>query len=131
MPTYGYGKNPRSTKGSLPVSTSTTLLPATARPVTEACGWLSSDHCATPVLDLLKTLGWSVVDTPEANVHATSPDGRAYVGWLPEDPDAWQRRVVWRVRVQPTEGGPWEQEFGFDTPAEAVAGFIAALVAHH
>ncbi|MER6803261.1 MULTISPECIES: DUF317 domain-containing protein [Streptomyces] len=70
------------------------------------------------------------VDTQEANVHATSPDGRVYVGWLPEDPAAWKRDIVWHVRVQPTDDTPWVQEFGLHTPSEAVAGFLAALVTH-
>lgn len=82
------------------------------------------------MLGLLSALGWAIVDTPEANVHATSPDGRVYVGWLPEDPAAWKRNIVWHVRVQPADSDAWVQEFGLDTPAEAVAGFLAALVAH-
>ncbi|MEV7035718.1 DUF317 domain-containing protein [Streptomyces sp. NPDC093272] len=57
-----------------------------------------------------------------------SPDGRVYVGWLPEDATAWRRDVVWHVRVQPAEGNPWVQEFGLYTPSEAVAGFLTALV---
>ncbi|MFI2354579.1 DUF317 domain-containing protein [Streptomyces anulatus] len=112
------------------MNVSATLLPAVVHPSVEDRCRLSSDHCASPVLDLLDALGWAVVDTPEANVHATSPDGRIYVGWLPEDPGAWKRDIVWQVRVQPTEGASWVQEFGLHTPAEAVAGFIAALVAH-
>ncbi|MFD7121064.1 DUF317 domain-containing protein [Streptomyces sp. NPDC059922] len=112
------------------MNTSPTLLPALVRPAVKDRRWLSSDHCAGPVFDLLDALGWAIVDTPEANVHATSPDGRVYVGWLPEDTTAWKRDIVWQVRVQPTEGDPWGQEFGLYTPAEAVAGFIAALVAH-
>ncbi|MER5972261.1 DUF317 domain-containing protein [Streptomyces sp. NPDC002055] len=112
------------------MNASTTLLPAVVRPAVEDPHWLSSDHCASPVLDLLDTLGWTVVDTPEANVHAMSPDGRVYVGWLPEDPTAWTRGIVWQIRVQPTDGDAWVQEFGFHTPAEGVAGFITALVAH-
>ncbi|MGW7710972.1 DUF317 domain-containing protein [Streptomyces sp. NPDC054771] len=109
------------------MNASSSLLPAAVGLVVEEHRWLPSDHCAGPILDLLDTLGWVVVDTPEANFHATSPDGRAYVGWLPEDPAAWQRNIVWQVRVQPAEGDPWVQEFGIDTPAEAVAGFVAAL----
>ncbi|MFI8342778.1 DUF317 domain-containing protein [Streptomyces sp. NPDC085639] len=112
------------------MNASGTLLPAAVRPAAEDRHWLSSDHCATPVLELLHALDWTVVDTPEANIHATSPDGRAYIGWLPEDPAAWTRDIVWRVQVQPTEGDAWGQEFGTHTPAEAVAGFVAALVAH-
>lgn len=109
------------------MNTSPTLLPGAVRPAVEDRRWLASDHCAGSVLD---ALGWAIVDTPEANVHATSPDGHVYVGWLPEDPTAWKRGIVWQVRVQPTEGDPWVQEFGLYTPSEAVAGFLAALVAH-
>ncbi|MFJ3705906.1 MULTISPECIES: DUF317 domain-containing protein [Streptomyces] len=75
-------------------------------------------------------LDWEVVDAPEANVHATSPDGRVYVGWLPEDATAWQRDIIWQIRVQPADGEAWIQEFGLYTPTEAVAGFLAALVTH-
>ncbi|WP_406162248.1 DUF317 domain-containing protein [Streptomyces sp. NBC_01005] len=109
---------------------SSSLLPAVVGPVVEERRWLSSDYSAGLVLDLLDALDWVVVDTLEANFHATSPDGHAYVGWLPEDPVAWQRDTVWQVRVQPAEGDPWVQEFGIDTPADAVAGFVAALHAH-
>ncbi|MFB7300996.1 DUF317 domain-containing protein [Streptomyces rubiginosohelvolus] len=111
------------------MTVSAPLLPAVARPAPEHRSWLSSNHCAGPVLDLLDGLGWAVVDTPEANIHSTSPDGRFYVGWLPEDPDAWKRDIVWQVRVQPADGAPWVQEFGPYTPSEAVAGFLAALIA--
>ncbi|WP_370410863.1 DUF317 domain-containing protein [Streptomyces fradiae] len=112
------------------MNASAALLPAVVRPSVEDRRWLSSDHCATPVLELLHALDWTVVDTPECNVHATSPDGRVYVGWLPEDPTAWTRDIVWQVQVLPTEGDVWVQEFGTHTPAEAVASFITALVAH-
>ncbi|WP_405988392.1 DUF317 domain-containing protein [Streptomyces sp. NBC_00986] len=111
------------------MNASAALLPAAVRPTVEDRDWLSSDHCADQVLGLLDALGWAIVDTPEANVHVTSPDGRVYVGWLPEDPTAWKRGIVWRVQVQPTEGDPWTQEFGLHTPSEAVAGFLAALIA--
>ncbi|MFD4505348.1 DUF317 domain-containing protein [Streptomyces sp. NPDC058457] len=110
------------------MNTSAALVPAAVRPPVGDIHWLSSDHCAGPVFDLLGALGWAIVDTPEANVHATSPDGRVYVGWLPEDATAWRRDVVWHVRVQPAEGNPWVQEFGLYTPSEAVAGFLTTLV---
>ncbi|MFJ6574137.1 DUF317 domain-containing protein [Streptomyces sp. NPDC091292] len=111
------------------MTASATLPPAVVRPsVKDGCR-LSSDPCAGPVLDLLDALGWAFFDTPEANVHATSPDGRVYVGRLPEDPAAWKHGIVWQVRVQPTESDPWVQEFGLHTPSEAVAGFVTALVA--
>ncbi|MEU6172741.1 DUF317 domain-containing protein [Streptantibioticus parmotrematis] len=111
------------------MNTSSTLLPAVVRPAVEERSWLSSDHCAGPVLELLDALGWTIVDTPEANVHCTSPDRRVYVGWLPEDPTAWSRDIVWRVQVTPGHAEPWVQEFGLYTPSEAVAGFLAALIA--
>ncbi|MEE1845330.1 DUF317 domain-containing protein [Streptomyces sp. NPDC088190] len=110
------------------MSTSATLLPAVVRPKADARHWLSADHGAGPVLDLLGALGWAFVDTPDANVHATSPDGGVYVGWLPEDPSAWQRNIVWHVQVQPANGDARVQEFGLSPPSEAVAGFLAALV---
>ncbi|WP_406341386.1 DUF317 domain-containing protein [Streptomyces sp. NBC_01578] len=112
------------------MNTSAARLPAVVHPAVEDRHWLSSDHCAGPVFDLLGGLGWVIVDTPEANVHATSPDGRVYVGWLPEDTTAWKRGIVWQVRVQPADDDVWIQEFGLHTPAEAVAGFLSALVAH-
>lgn len=112
------------------MNASSAPLPATVRPVVENRRWPASDYCAGPALDPLDALGWAIVDTPEANVHATSPDGRVYVGWLPEDSAAWKRGIVWQIRVQPSEGEPWVQEFGIHTPSTTVAGFIAALVAH-
>ncbi|MFB7950167.1 DUF317 domain-containing protein [Kitasatospora phosalacinea] len=104
-------------------------LPVPIAPGPEDRSWLSTDHCAGPVFALLVGLGWPVVDTPEANVHCSSPDGRLYVGWLPEDPDAWARGILWRIQVRPADAEPWSQEFGTHTPSEAVAGFFAALIA--
>ncbi|WP_224274293.1 DUF317 domain-containing protein [Streptomyces sp. LS1784] len=112
------------------MSTSTNLLPAPVRPAVQERGRLSPDHGAEPVLSLLDGLGWTIVDTPEANLHCTSPDGRVYVGWLPEDPGAWQRGIVWRVHVRPADAAAWSQEFGTHTPSEAVAGSLAALAAN-
>ncbi|MFE7271808.1 DUF317 domain-containing protein [Streptomyces sp. NPDC057623] len=37
--------------------------------------------------------------------------------------------MVWQVRVHPSDSKPWIQEFGVDTPSEAVVGFLAALIA--
>lgn len=111
------------------MNASAVLPPAVVHPAVGERSWLSSDHCAGPVLDLLDSLGWAIVHTPEANVYATSPDGHVYVSWLPEDPGAWTRGIVWQIRVQPAEGDPWIQEFGPYTPSEAVAGFLAALIA--
>lgn len=105
-------------------------LPALFHPVVPTRPTLSSDGSAQPVLSLLSERGWAIVDTPEANVHCTSPDGRVYVGWLPEDAAAWRRRIVWSVQVTPTEDDPWAQEFGLDVPSRAVAGFLEALISH-
>ncbi|MBP5936726.1 DUF317 domain-containing protein [Streptomyces sp. LBUM 1476] len=83
-----------------------------------------SGHDVSTVFDLLATHGWSVVSTPEANLHATSPDRNIYVGWLPEDPDARSRDVVFRVHVTAEDGTTWTQAFGIDTPPAAVACFL-------
>jgi hypothetical protein len=111
------------------VNSSNTLLPAVAGPTAAGGDPLSSDHCADALLGLLHRHGWSLVSTPGANVHATSPCGRIYVGWLPEDPSAWRRGIVWRITVRPVNSTTWTQEFGLHTPAEAVAAFLTALIA--
>lgn len=88
---------------------------------------LAADYEATAVLDLITRHGWSVVATPLGNIHATSPDGRTYLAWLPEDASAWSRRIIWEFHVSPTDGPCWTQEFGPDIPGTAVAAFLAAL----
>ncbi|MBF9071808.1 DUF317 domain-containing protein [Streptacidiphilus sp. NEAU-YB345] len=88
-----------------------------------------TDHEATAVLDLITRRGWAVVATPDGNVHGTSPDGRIYLAWLPEDPSAWSRGIIWDLHVRPEHGPGWRQEFGPDTPSTAVAAFLAALLA--
>jgi hypothetical protein len=100
------------------------------RPVVAERPSLSGDGCADPVLGVLGERGWNIVATPEANVHCTSPDGRIYVGWLPEDPAAWRRGVVWTVQATPEEADPWVQEFGPDVPERAVAAFLEGLIGH-
>ncbi|MFF2954072.1 DUF317 domain-containing protein [Kitasatospora sp. NPDC057965] len=112
------------------MNTSSSILPVPVRPTVEQRSWLSSGHSAEPVLDLLSDLGWPIVTTPDGDVHCTSPDGRVYVGWLPEDPAAWRRGIVWHVLVRPSDSASWAQEFGTATPSEAVAGFLAALIAN-
>jgi hypothetical protein len=76
------------------LNTTGNRLPTLVRPVVAERPSLSSDHCAGPVLDLLSERGWTIVATPEANVHCTSPDGRVYVGRLPEDNAAWRPGIV-------------------------------------
>ncbi|MFE7312866.1 DUF317 domain-containing protein [Streptomyces sp. NPDC057555] len=91
-------------------------------------GWLLDCHCAGPVTDLLKHQGWDVVSDPDCNVHCSSPDQRVYVGFLPESPAA-ARGELWHIHVKRTNGTiAWHQSFGPDTPAQAVAGFLAALI---
>jgi hypothetical protein len=92
--------------------------------------WLVGGGIGNPVTDFLLGKGWSVVSDDLANVHCSSPDGRVYVGFLPESPDNYQRRILWRVSVSATGGGiGWTQTFGSETPSEAIAGFLAALIA--
>jgi len=72
--------------------------------------------------------GWDVVSDPDCNVHCSSPDQRVYVGFLPESPAA-ACGELWHIHVKGTNGTTaWHQSFGPDTPAQAVAGFLAALL---
>lgn len=91
--------------------------------------WLVECHCSGPVTDLLKGQGWDVVTDLDCNVHCTSPDRRAYVGFLPESREA-ARGELWHIHVTDKDGiTAWRQSFGPDTPAQAVAGFLPALLA--
>ncbi|WP_435127170.1 DUF317 domain-containing protein [Actinacidiphila sp. bgisy144] len=114
------------------MDTTASNLPALLSPVVAQHPSLAGDGSAEPVLSLLSERGWAIVDTPQANVHCTSPDGRIYVGWLPEDTAAWMRGIVWTVRATPAEDDaePWVQEFGPDVPSRAVAAFLEALISH-
>jgi hypothetical protein len=90
--------------------------------------WLLECHCARPVTDLLKGQGWDVVTDRDCNVHCSSPDQRVYVGFLPESPEA-ARGELWHIRINRNDGVvAWSQTFGPDAPAQAVAGFLAALI---
>ncbi|GFE25715.1 DUF317 domain-containing protein [Streptomyces nigrescens] len=85
-------------------------------------------HCAEPVISLLSRQGWGVVADADGNVHCSSPDQRVYVGFLPEIPAA-ARGELWRIVVnRPNGTAAWQQTFG-DVPAQAIAGFLAALIA--
>lgn len=100
------------------------------RPTTIEREWPTDCHCAEPVLRLLDSQGWSIVDDPFANVLCTSPDGNVRVGFLPETVEAAVHDVLWRIEVNAgTQGGGWTQSFHSGTPALAVAGFVAALIA--
>ncbi|WP_236244027.1 DUF317 domain-containing protein [Streptomyces sp. CC210A] len=91
--------------------------------------WLLDCHCAGPVVELLKAQGWEVISDPYANVHSTSPDQRVYVGFLPETREA-AHGELWHIQVKDTDGeAAWTQTFGSNVPAQAVAGFLAALIA--
>ncbi|WP_346012319.1 DUF317 domain-containing protein [Streptomyces sp. SID3343] len=116
-----------------------TLLPAPTRhvPTTaphpdlvhmEGDRWIKGAGTPYPVLDLLVADGWSIVLDHRADVHAGSPDGRAYVGYLPESPHT-RLGDLWHITVEGTADRPgWEQVFGAAVPAEVVAGFVAALL---
>ncbi|WP_236241513.1 DUF317 domain-containing protein [Streptomyces sp. CC228A] len=92
--------------------------------------WLLDCHCAGPVVELLKARGWEVISDPYANVHCTSPDQRVYVGFLPETKEAASHGELWHIQVKDTDGEvAWTQTFGSNVPAQAVAGFLAALIA--
>ncbi|MEU9987873.1 DUF317 domain-containing protein [Streptomyces sp. NPDC048045] len=91
--------------------------------------WLLDCHCALPVTDLLHGQGWDIVTDLDCNVHCSSPDQRVYVGFLPESRQAG-RGELWHIHVTDKDGTKaWHQTFGPDTPAQAVAGFLAALIA--
>jgi len=107
-------------------------LPATLSPVpVPGAGDCPAEfYGANVVLDALHQANWTMVATPEANVHATSPAGRLYLGWLPEDHSAFKRGALWNITATFGEGWQWTQEFGADTPYEAVRGFVAGLIAH-
>ncbi|MGW2087552.1 DUF317 domain-containing protein [Streptomyces sp. NPDC001880] len=90
--------------------------------------WLTDCICARPVLDLLNGQGWDANSDPYANVHCFSPDQRVYVGFLPETEQA-VRGELWDIQVKETNGEvAWRQAFGSSVPAQAVAGFLAALI---
>ncbi|MEU1306563.1 DUF317 domain-containing protein [Streptomyces shenzhenensis] len=107
------------------VSHTPTMLPPAA-PVERE--WLLECHCGGPVTDLLKSQGWDVVSDQDYNIHCSSPDQRVYVGFLPESPEA-ARGELWHIHVKANDGvTAWSQTFGPNTPARAVAGFLAALI---
>lgn len=97
-----------------------------------ACGttdrWIRGAGTPYPVIDLLVADGWSFVLDARADMHCASPDGRAYLGYLPES--AWPHPGdVWHLSVESGNGLPgWEQTFHRDAPAEAIAGFVNALL---
>ncbi|MER6165015.1 DUF317 domain-containing protein [Streptomyces violaceorubidus] len=105
-------------------------VPATPRhPALGDREWLLDCHCAGPAIDLLKGQGWDVIPDLSANVHCSSPDQRVYVGFLPETEEA-ARGELWHIQVKGTDGRvAWSQTFGSSVPAQAVAGFLAALIA--
>ncbi|MER5490522.1 DUF317 domain-containing protein [Streptomyces sp. NPDC002490] len=99
------------------------VLPSTVREWALSCG------CAGPVLGMLDAQGWTVISDPDANVHCTSPDGGLYVGFLPEAPAA-RHGDLWHILTLDANGAPaWQQTFPASIPPQAVAGFLAALIA--
>ncbi|GLF95542.1 DUF317 domain-containing protein [Streptomyces yaizuensis] len=91
--------------------------------------WPRGCGCAGPVFPFLEAHGWTVITDPDANVHCTSPDGGMYVGFLPEAPAA-RHGDLWHIRTLNTDGEPvWQQTFPDGIPPQAVAGFLAGLLA--
>ncbi|SFG90600.1 DUF317 domain-containing protein [Streptomyces mirabilis] len=104
-------------------------VPERPQPALGERGWLLECRCARPVTDLLHAQGWDVVTDLDCNVHCSSPDRRVYVGFLPESREA-ARGELWHIHVTDKDGATaWHQTFGPDTPAQAVAGFLATLIA--
>ncbi|MFI1887780.1 DUF317 domain-containing protein [Streptomyces jumonjinensis] len=98
------------------------LLPSAVREWPLGCG------CAGPVLALLDAQGWTLITDPDANVHATCPDGGMYVGFLPEAPAA-RHGDLWHIRALDVNGDPvWQQTFPTGIPPQAIAGFLAGLI---
>ncbi|MER7050523.1 DUF317 domain-containing protein [Streptomyces jumonjinensis] len=97
--------------------------------IPQAREWPMGCGCAGPVLALLHSQGWTLITDPDANVHCTSPDGGLYVGFLPEAPAA-RHGDLWHIRALDVNGEPfWEQTFSAGIPPQAVAGFLAGLIA--
>ncbi|MFC9245534.1 hypothetical protein ACFT7S_16380 [Streptomyces sp. NPDC057136] len=100
------------------MNTSSSLLAAIASLTVEDHSWLSPNHCAGPVLDLLGSHGWTVVTTPEANVHATP---RARTGARTSNGSdthaTWRRGIVWSVADALADAKPWFQDS--DSPVVA------------
>lgn len=104
-------------------------LPQLPLPALDDREWLLECHCTGSVTDLLHDQGWDVVTDLDCNVHWSSPDRRVYVGFLPESREA-ARGELWHIHVMDKDGTTaWRQSFGPDTPAQAVAEFLAALIA--
>ncbi|WP_371790384.1 DUF317 domain-containing protein [Streptomyces sp. NBC_01471] len=134
MPTYGYRKNRRSTKGS------STLEHLHRPPAHRPPARRSPPRRGRPLLALLRRLRRPGARPPRhprlgsrrhpGSQRPLDEPGRPRLRRLaPRRPRRLEGGILWQIRVHPTEGDPWAQEFGPYTPSEAVAGFIAALVA--
>ncbi|WP_367132217.1 MULTISPECIES: DUF317 domain-containing protein [Streptomyces] len=89
--------------------------------------WVLETGSASVVVDMLKTEGWNVAHSLDGNTHCSSPDGRVYVGWLPEK--GYDHENVWIVAVENVDGKiAWVQDFADTTPCEFIAAFVAALI---
>lgn len=100
------------------------------QPTTTEREWLSTCCCAEPVLRLVDHQGWSIADDSLGNVLCASSDDKVRIGFQPETFDAAVRDELWRIEVNGgAAGGGWTQTFQTGTPAFAVAGFVAALIA--
>lgn len=77
------------------------------------------------VISQLADSGWTLICDPAANAHMLSPDGRLYLGFLPE-----MNGPLWTVQAVREKGditSVWDATFSDETPPEAVAAFITEL----
>ncbi|AZK98633.1 DUF317 domain-containing protein [Streptomyces sp. SID5473] len=131
---YGRREKPQVNEGiPVPVTYSALALPRPAKlhplHTPDTREWPTGCDCAGPVLALLEAHGWTRITDPDANVHCTSPDGAMYVGFLPEAPAA-RHGDLWHIRALDLDGAPvWQQTFPSGIPPQAVAGFLAGLIA--
>ncbi|MGF1425019.1 DUF317 domain-containing protein [Kitasatospora sp. LaBMicrA B282] len=86
---------------------------------------------AESVMTPLADAGWHVWADEVANMHVTSPCGRAYFGFLPEENP--EPVGIWKAWVRPDHYGPrtWMATFSDDLPYEFVRAFTARWAAEY
>lgn len=92
-------------------------------------GYAAGPGIPTPALEALRDAGWTRYEDGEGDVTYVSPDGAASARFAPEiaPPDP-----LWALAYtdpDPYAKSPrsWKATFGSNTPAEAIAAFVAAL----
>lgn len=88
---------------------------------------LTGAGAAHHALAALRNAGWGVAEDPWANVYTSSPDGCAFVRFLPEHPGG-AGGPLWEVTVDDHRGDAWAQTFDDTTPSELVHAFVTALL---